>query len=151
MVCAVYKSALSKFRPNPNQQVQLNKLLINQIHKPQTAIKTHLVTHSGFQIAQTMTEDVSAACYSIFQGVRVAWCTPKFCISTEFTYNFSARHSQPWYSGTASGAFVPLCLCPTDVLHVGVLEVYCLSSVSKNPLVHSFYQLPSHFLVSSNT
>lgn len=90
MVCAVHKSALSKFRPNPNLQVQLNKLLVNQIHKPQTAIKTHLVTHSGFQIAQNMTEDVSAACHSIFQGVRVAWCTPKFCISTEFTYNFRA-------------------------------------------------------------
>lgn len=35
-----------------------------------------------------------------------------------------------------------------DVLHMGQLEVYCLSSVSKNPLVHLFYQLPSHFLVS---
>lgn len=87
MVCTVHK--LSKFRPNPNQQIQLNKRLINQIHKPQTAVKTHLVTHSGFQIYQTMTEDLPAACHSIFQGVRVAWCTPKFCTSTEFTYNLS--------------------------------------------------------------
>lgn len=129
MVCTVHK--LSKFRPNPNQQIQLNKRLINQIHKPQTAIKTHLVTHSGFQIHQTMTEDLAAACHSIFQGVRVAWCTPK-------------------YSGTASGAFVPLCLCPVhDVFHVEQLDFYCLSSVSKNPLVYLFYQFPSHFLVFS--
>lgn len=91
MVCAVHKSALGKFRPNPNQQVQLNKLFINRIHKPQTAIKMHLVTHSGFQIAQTVTEDVPAACHSIFQGVRAAWCTPRFCTSTEFTCNFSLQ------------------------------------------------------------
>lgn len=62
----------------------------------------------------------------------------------------SARHSLPKYSGTASGAFVPLCLCPVhDVFHVEQLDFYCLSSVSKNPLVYLFYQLPSHFLIFS--
>lgn len=45
---------------------------------------------------------------------------------------------------------MPPCLHPIhEVLHVGQLEIYCSSSVSKNPLVPLFYQLPSHFLVSS--
>lgn len=130
------------------KQIQLNKHFINQIHNPQTAMKTHLVTHSGFQVAQTMSEELPAACHSIFQGVRVYQYRVHIKLQCMAV---SARHSQPKYSGTVSGAFVPLCLHPIhDVLCVGQLEVYCSSSVSKGPLVHLFYQLPSHFLISFN-
>lgn len=151
MVCAVHR--LSKFRPNPNQRIQLKKLLINQIHKPQTAIKTHLVTilisslPRLWQRTYLLHVTASSRVWELLVYTQVLY---QYRVHTELQW-VSARHSQPKYSGTASGAFVPLCLCPVhDVFHVGQLEGYCLSSVSKIPLVYLFYQFPWYFLVSSN-
>lgn len=49
------------------------------------------------------------------------------------------RHSQPKYSGIASGVFLLYCCCSIDVPHVGRLGVYCLRTVSKNPLVRLLF------------
>lgn len=99
-----------------------------------------------------MTVDLSAACHSIFQGVRCNWCTPKVCSNTELACNRSAYLEDapsPSIQAQLQGSSCYSAVVPQTCLMWECLASIVLRSVSKNPLVHLFFLLIT-LLFSSN-